>query len=134
MNYTQNYQLPQWEKTDRIMMDDFNDAMSVIEEGLSAKCELYFGSYAGTGQYGPENPNTLTFDFAPRVVILFGYATNPGDHMVMIRPYEAARSYDGNYTSCAITWLENGVRWYNGFYDLTQFNRLNQTYYYIAVK
>ena len=92
------------------------------------------GTYTGTGQYGPEHPNTLTFDFAPRVVILFGYATNPGDHMIMIRPYTDAKSYDGNYTNCTVTWLEDGVQWYNSYYESTQFNRLSRTYYYIAVK
>ena len=27
MNYTENYQLPQWVESDRVLMDDFNDAM-----------------------------------------------------------------------------------------------------------
>lgn len=36
MNYTENYQLPQWAKSDRILMDDFNLAMTIIEHGLSA--------------------------------------------------------------------------------------------------
>ena len=134
MEYTENYHLPQWEATDRVLREDFNEAMENIEEGLSAKCELYFGSYTGTGEHGPENPNTLTFDFAPRVVILFGYATNPGDHMIMIRPYTDTKSYDGNYTNCTVTWLEDGVQWYNSYYESTQFNRLSRTYYYIAVK
>ena len=35
MNYTENYHLPQWEETDRIMRIDFNDAMAGIERGLS---------------------------------------------------------------------------------------------------
>lgn len=35
MNYTKNYHLPQWEKADRIMMDDFNTAMAGIETGLT---------------------------------------------------------------------------------------------------
>lgn len=34
MNYTENYHLPQWVKEDRIMMDDFNAAMSSLENGL----------------------------------------------------------------------------------------------------
>lgn len=34
MNYTQNYHLPQWEKSDRIMMDDFNQMCTNIESGL----------------------------------------------------------------------------------------------------
>ncbi len=35
MNYTENYHLPQWVKSDRIMMEDFNAAMSSIEGGLT---------------------------------------------------------------------------------------------------
>ena len=36
MNYTNKYQLPQWIKSDRILMDDFNNAMSAIENGMAA--------------------------------------------------------------------------------------------------
>ncbi|MBD5153238.1 MAG: hypothetical protein HDT16_12510 [Oscillibacter sp.] len=39
MNYTENYHLPQWIKSDRIMMDDFNAAMSSIETGLTGNAQ-----------------------------------------------------------------------------------------------
>ena len=40
MQRTKNYQLPQWETEDRIMMKDFNDAMSSIENAIDgAKSE-----------------------------------------------------------------------------------------------
>lgn len=35
MNYTKNYHLPQWVKSDRIMMEDFNAMNSSIENGLT---------------------------------------------------------------------------------------------------
>lgn len=35
MNYTENYHLPQWEETDRVMRTDFNQMCADIEEGLS---------------------------------------------------------------------------------------------------
>ena len=35
MNYTENYQLPQWVETDRIMMEDFNQAMADIDAGIA---------------------------------------------------------------------------------------------------
>ena len=35
MEYTNNYHLPQWVESDRIMMGDFNEAMANIEEGMS---------------------------------------------------------------------------------------------------
>ena len=34
MNYTNNYHLPQWVETDRIMMEDFNQMCSDIDEGI----------------------------------------------------------------------------------------------------
>ena len=34
MNYTTNYHLPQWVEEDRILMEDFNDAMADIDQGL----------------------------------------------------------------------------------------------------
>ena len=34
MNYTTNYHLPQWVESDRIMMEDFNEAMEAIDTGL----------------------------------------------------------------------------------------------------
>ncbi len=36
MDYTNRYQLPQWVRSDRILMDDFNNAMAAIENGMSA--------------------------------------------------------------------------------------------------
>lgn len=36
MDYTQNLHLPQWEETDRIQMDDFNDAMERIDAAIGA--------------------------------------------------------------------------------------------------
>ena len=36
MNYTQNYHLPQWVKSDRVRMEDFNEAMASLESGLTA--------------------------------------------------------------------------------------------------
>ncbi len=35
MDYTNNYHLPQWVKSDRIMMDDFNGAMGRIDTGVA---------------------------------------------------------------------------------------------------
>ncbi len=34
MNYTENYQLPQWVATDRVLMADFNDAMAKTDAAI----------------------------------------------------------------------------------------------------
>lgn len=36
MEHTEYYHLPQWEETDRIMMDDFNDAFSKLDTAVKA--------------------------------------------------------------------------------------------------
>ena len=64
MNYTQNYQLPQWEKTDRIMMDDFNAAMVNLETGLTGKAEIMMGTYTGDGA----ETRTITLGFQPKAL------------------------------------------------------------------
>ena len=35
------------------------------------KVQIATGSYTGTGTYGASNPNSLTFDFAPKFVLVF---------------------------------------------------------------
>ena len=39
MKYTQNYHLPQWEKADRILMEDFNAQSAKLEAALTAQGE-----------------------------------------------------------------------------------------------
>ena len=46
MDYTANHHLPQWEKSDRIMMDDFNRMCRNIEAGLN---QVQAGSDEGLG-------------------------------------------------------------------------------------
>lgn len=39
MNYTGNYQLNQWEKTDRVLMDDFNADNAKLDAALKANAD-----------------------------------------------------------------------------------------------
>ena len=77
MNYTQNYQLPQWIETDRILRTDFNDAFSALDTALGShdgdlaekgNCQIVTGSYVGTGAA----TMTLTFPAKP-LLVLIGY-------------------------------------------------------------
>ena len=88
MNKTANFQLTQWEKTDRIMMEDFNRDNAAIDTALKSNadkaaalqtalascgnCKIVYGTYTGTGKAGSANPNKLTFDGDPLFVIIKG--------------------------------------------------------------
>ena len=48
---------------------------SLIKEGDAKAARIATGSYKGTGTSGANNPNTLTFDFEPKLVfIAYNYA------------------------------------------------------------
>ena len=67
--------------TDNFNMATFNNMISQINSGVDneisdvlaqsdTKAKIQIGSYVGTGTFGADNPNTLTFDFAPKAVIV----------------------------------------------------------------
>ena len=40
LNYTENYQLPQWVESDRVLMEDFNDANAKVDRALAENKEF----------------------------------------------------------------------------------------------
>ena len=145
MEETSNYQLNQWESTDRILMEDFNADNAKIDAALAAagNCRIVIGSYVGTGTSGKNNPNTLTFDFEPMVIFMDvttrvgGSAiTNSGPgYSIFFRGVEECNNANGK--GLVTTWDGNSVSWY---YDSSasdsvkqQYNTNNQIYYYIAM-
>lgn len=84
MNYTQNYHLPQWEKTDRIVMEDFNQMCAGIDSGIreaktaadtaqaaaeeAAKLPYAIGTYVGNSAEQHE----FRLGFRPSGVLVWG--------------------------------------------------------------
>lgn len=49
-----------------------SDGYTYVPSGqLGDKVRIATGSYTGTGTYGSSNPNSLTFDFEPKLVFMF---------------------------------------------------------------
>ena len=63
---TTNYSLPQWAKSDRIQMSDFNAAMSTIDAALAAKNRVVTGSYIGDSANG----RSIDLGFEPTAVFV----------------------------------------------------------------
>ena len=127
MNYTENYHLPSWAKTDRIQMETFNDMTAKLEAALSGQeaarqtlaaqvarcgnCKIWVGSYKGTGQSGKDNPNSFTF---PELPILALIIDRDGDFMPLIPGsrssinHTAGSGSERNY----LTWSGTTVTWY----------------------
>ena len=49
MNYTTNYNLPQWEDADRVTREAANGAVSAIDAAIAGKCSVLVGWYTGDG-------------------------------------------------------------------------------------
>ena len=73
-NRTQNYDLNQWELTDGIIMEDFNKDNRTLDTALTEMQasipRIRTGTYVGTNTFGEDAPNSLTFDFEPKLVIV----------------------------------------------------------------
>lgn len=181
-NQTQNYALNQWELSDSVIMADFNadnqkvdtalanlnqridTAVADAEQRLNAIIDqmrttmphVQIGSYVGTGTYGAANPNTLTFDFTPKM--LFFVDTSNDTELATLRytvfamyPSTAGdwlSGYSDNvaYGRNRVTWGDKSISWYADFLysdnsagyqtsagPSTQRNEAGTTYHYIAI-
>ena len=135
MQRTQNYNLCQWEAEDRIMRSDFNADNQKIDAALAEKARIATGTYTGTGEYGAGNPNTLTFDFVPKVLFMTSCYTNREGTVGWLNgQYRCIIENDANAKTVFVTWDGRTVSWYttenNAMY---QFNESGRTYQYIAI-
>ena len=147
MTKTTNYQLPKWEKTDRIQMKDFNDMTATLDAALKASadaiaaaaaaqsnCNVVCGSYTGTGGCGADNKNTLTFAEKPMLVIVFSKSLDDKMHgLILARG--AGQTYvdiSSNSKTVDVSWTELSVSWYATGGAEVQGNRSGREYTYIA--
>ena len=142
MAETGNYQLKQWESTDRILMEDFNADNAKVDQALGAlaatvagcgNCNVVYGSYVGTGTYQSANPCTLTFDGQPLLVAIFANVQG-FDQLFMMQGSGFSFSDPHNTASkVTVTWSDNSVSWYSSGGTNCQMNKSDVTYYYVAL-
>lgn len=136
------------------------DLASDVQAVLTSAAKIASGIYIGTGTYGADNPNILTFDFEPKLVIMLGYlrenegwvpqfgqttSTDMGANTVIVADvltttYEKKRGFVHNNiysstNSCYAKKSANGktVYWYDTGSSEGQFNSSDLVYYYAAI-
>lgn len=118
---------------------------------LGARVQIATGSYVGTGTYGASNPNTLTFEFEPKVFIFFGATDSNGTGVraydcsivpfdYLTETYKAVYLDDGantssrcnmmKYSNHVLSWYYNDPNYGGASY---QNNASGLTYYYAAI-
>ena len=99
-------------------------------ENYGIESQVHPGAYTGSGTYGSGNPNSLTLEFEPKMVIVQG--TN-GRMAVMIKPSGVGISIGASdSTTLTVSWNGDTVSWYNGLNAANQMNTANETYSYTA--
>lgn len=107
------------------------------------------GNYAGTGTYGSSNPNSITFSFEPKFLILYSvtrtgiptYSQYLNPYIVCFDNYPADfTQYYGLYDFANTSgnnsygyFSDNTFAWYNQTSSSKQLNEKAQTYYYYAI-
>ena len=99
-------------------------------ENYGVESKVHPGAYTGTGTYGTDNPNTLEFEFEPKMVLIQGTA---GRVAILIKPSGVGVSIGPNEsTTLNVTWQGKTVSWYNSLNAANQMNTENETYSYTA--
>ena len=81
-NYTEHYQLHQWEGSDPFLRTDFNEDLEKIDTVLGALSveRIAQGSYVGDGT----NDRIIQLPFEPKFVIVFGhYCSGPYNNLML---------------------------------------------------
>ena len=114
-----------------------------VEGLLSGGVKIVTGSWTGNGTYGEEHPNVLTFDFEPKLLVLFCSraasiwgTTGDMNHTIMLRDATTKLIYSNRYNN-VVTFQGNTVSWYttetSDSAATFQLNQNNITYYYAAI-
>ena len=156
MKQTSNYQLNQWEMTDRIQMEDFNGDNAKIDAALKSQaealaaetaareaavaecgnCTLIYGTYTGSGSYGSSSAKQLSFSGKPVVVLIHAKTKSNSDNerMMLVRNASWGFNIAGNIDAeNTVTWSDNSVSWYSSRSAILQCNALGCTYCYAAL-
>ena len=132
MTKTEYYNLAQWEKTDPVLMEDFNKAMETME-GMP---KMVLGQYLGNGKYGAAAPTLLTFPFPPKFLAVF--PVGGGSQLLCLRGAAGSNTAANGhlYGDIILNWNENTVSWHttnSGSDAGYQLNRDNVQYFYLAL-
>lgn len=111
---------------------------------LGDKARIATGSYTGTGKYGASNPNSLTFDFEPKWVLVYNrsFAAIPfalnidavEDGFMWTPDVSSLRIHDSgtSYGNTTFSLLNNVLSWSSDRSAKTQVNESMQIYKYVA--
>lgn len=152
-NYTENYSLCQWEATDQVRREEFNqdhakidsaletldstvtqhgEQLSVQEAAISklGNCTLYIASYIGNGK---TEQVSYTFPHKPVVVIIMDMWTGLLSNASDIIACQGKTIPIVGYDELEITWSGNTMAWFYDGSTEVLLNYPNRSYQIVAL-
>ena len=134
MTKTTNYQLPKWEKTDRVQMKDFNDMTATLDAALKAVADggakLAVGTYTGTGN---STDTTVTVGFPVKALILATGNTLDGHNGLFVT---SGQTVSGGITGQVLWFTDTGFRVKTAMYSgeaCPPYLNTAAPHYYVAI-
>lgn len=131
-NFTEHYQLNQWEPEDAVRRVDFNEDNAKIDAAIKAQadalaaeastrealagqvaklgnCLIQTASYIGEGTGTSSSARSLTFSGKPYLVVICG----PASSMVLVNGVTSGLvAYNGGGYENKVSWKDHTVTWY----------------------
>ncbi len=123
MNYTENYQLPQWVETDRVLMEDFNNAFAKMDASIP---QILYGTYTGTGG----NTVHLTIGKQVRFLLIMA-ATDVQTPLAIVTPQGGGGVGTSGDVYTIVTWSAEEIT-FRGANAITSMNVSGASYCYCA--
>ena len=141
-NHTTNYNLNQWEATDKVLRTEFNEDNAKIDAALKANadaaaaiqaklgnCRIEHSTYVGDGNAGSGYPTGLTFsDEPPVLVVVVGR-----DSKLLALHSETQSSFSMDGGLFQVSWTDSGVTWWHVSNPNSQFNAYGTTYHVLMI-
>lgn len=114
------------------------------QDTADSKCLVETGSYVGTGTYGSDNKNSLTFGGVPKMLVVSAgasgtYSSRTNTLMIILYGMTGLvmtsmdSSTNNNITAVEISQSGNNISWYSTDTAEGQLNKSGKTYYYVAL-
>ncbi len=134
---TTHFGLNQWAANDYVIREEFNEDNRIIDTELNKITRSAVGSYTGTGAYGSSNPNSLSFPFAPKLVIIQSAADSKyGPLFIRAGVSTTYCKQDSSGSATTVNWSNGGktLSWYTTSSQVAyQLNSNGHNYNYIAL-
>ena len=116
-----------------------SDAFALLGQTMASGARIVTGSYVGTGQSGPSNPNILDFDEPPKIIFIVPKRNSASCSMGILFPPYGAKTFifgpdiQDHYRGLTVSLSGGTVKYYSSEDYSYQLNNSGEVFHYYAL-